>query len=336
MLRPIFVCLATDDNYAPLASVSILSLLESNKDSIELEVFILDSGISEENKYKLKQIVYNYSRKITFLNVSYEIDELQKKGVKAQGSYQSFAAYARFFAIDKLPRYVDKLLYVDCDTCICGSLQELFNTDLSECVIGAVIDILPNFHKRAIGFKDMDLYFNSGVILFDCNKWRKLSILEQIQNHLCNIRSKYSFHDQDIINIVCKDKIYPLHPKYMTFLPEYKWGKEGIIQLTDLQESSYYEDKDIENASNNPIIIHYVDNILGRPWYKNNINIYGAMWEKYFINSPFKEEFKYIEHKKSIGHELLRISYKFLPQRWFISIHKSRKNKVLKNKENLI
>lgn len=336
MLRPIFVCLATDDNYAPLASVSIISLLENNKDCDELEIFILDSGISEKNKHKLKEIVKNYSKKITFLDVSSEIDELQKKGVKAQGSYQSFAAYSRFFAIDKLPKYVDKLLYVDCDTCICGSLQELFNIDLSECVIGAVIDILPNFHKKSIGFKDIDLYFNSGVILFDCNEWRNLSILERIQNHLRNVRSKYSFHDQDIINIVCKDKIYPLHPKYMAFLPEYKWGKKGIMQLTDLEESSYYEDEDIEYALENPIIIHYVDNILGRPWYKNNVNTYGAIWEKYFINSPFKDEFKYTDCKKSIGHKLLRISYRFLPQSWFISIHKSRKNKVLKKKENLI
>lgn len=336
MLKPVFVCLATDDNYAPLAAVSIVSLLENNKDANELEIFLLDSGISEKNKKKLQRIVNNYSRKITFLDVTQEIIELQNKGVKAQGSYQSFAAYARFFAIDKLPTYVDKLLYIDCDTCICESLQELFNIELYNCVIGAVIDILPDFHKKAIGFKDLDLYFNSGVILFDCYKWREENILEQIQSHLCNVRSKYSFHDQDIINIICKDKIYPLKPKYMAFLPEYTWGKSGIIQLTNLQESAYYEEKYINEAVNNPVIIHYVDNILGRPWYKNNINIYGSIWEEYFAMSSFKNEFNYIERNISIGHQLLRILYKILPKKYFISIHKYRKNKVLKNKEESI
>lgn len=336
MSRPIYVCLATDDNYVPLASVAMISLLENNRDAKELEIFILDSGISETNKKNLKQLVDEYSRKITFLDVSKKIVELQKKGVKSQGKYQSFASYSRFFAIDQLPKYVDKLLYIDCDTCVCQSLQELFNIDLLECVIGAVIDILPDFHKKAINFKDTDLYFNAGVILFDCEKWRKEDILNQIQEHLCNVRSKYSFHDQDIINIICKDKIYPLDPKYMVLLPEYTWGKKGIIQLTDLDESAYYEKEYIENAAKNPTIIHYVDNILGRPWYKNNINKYGNIWREYFIKTPFKDEFKYLQHTSSIGHKLLRISYKILPLKCFIHIHKVRKNKVLKNKETSI
>lgn len=333
MSRPIYVCLATDNNYVPLASVAMVSLLVNNKDTDELEIFILDSGISDENKEKLEKLVYEYSRRITFLDVSKNIEELQEKGVKAQGQYQSFASYARFFAIDQLPEYVDKLLYVDCDTCICESLQDLFNTDLTDCVIGAVVDILPNFHKHSINFKDEDLYFNAGVILFDCENWRNQNILIKIQDHLCNVRSKYSFHDQDIINIICKEKIYPLEPKYMVFLPEYTWGKNGIIQLTDLNKLAYYEDEDIKKASRNPVIIHYVDNILGRPWHENNTNNYGVIWYEYLKKTPYKEEFKFLKRNHSLGHKLLRISYRFLPRKYFIAIHKNRKDKVLKNRE---
>lgn len=332
-MNPIYVCFATDDNYVPLASVAIASLLQSNKNVERLEIFLLDSGISNENKEILIKQVNEYRRQIHFIDVSRDLDELKQLGTNAQGTYQSYAAYARFFAINYLPDYVDKLLYVDCDVCICGKLNELFELNLDEWWLGAVIDILPKFHKKAIGFEQTDLYFNSGVLLFNCEKWKKEQILLQIKNHLLTNRCRYSFHDQDIINLVCKGKIYALMPKYMTFLPEYTWNKNGILQLSELNEDAYYTQEEIQDAVINPVIIHYVDCFFGRPWYNGCASKYFKPWNEALKYSPFSEKFPYVDNKTSFAHLILRKIYSILPKKIFIAIHKNRKNKVLWERE---
>jgi len=335
-MRPIYVCLATDDNYAPLASVAIASLLNSNSEADSVKLFILDSDISQENKKILSEQVECKGRSIHFIDVSADLEELRSMGANAQGQFNSFASYARFFIIDHLPEYVDKLLYIDCDTCVCGSLQSLFSKDLGDSWFGAVIDILPDFHKEKIGFERQDWYFNAGVIMFDCHNWKENHVFEAIINHLKHIGCKYSFHDQDIINLVCKDHIMPLPPHYMTFLPEYSWGSSRIIQMTDLESNAYYSNEELIEAAENPCIIHYVECIFGRPWYNGHRSKYFEPWNVAFKNSPYHGTFRFQNKKKSIGHKILEATYYILPRTWFISIYKARKNKALHRKENLI
>lgn len=335
-MRPLYICLATDNNYIPLASVAIESIMENNKECKEIEFFILDVGITENGKNILKTQVEKENRKIFFLDVSKQIEEIEKLGAISQGNYKSYAAYARFFAIDLLPKYIDKILYVDCDTCNCGKLNELFTIDLKENVLGAVIDILPDFHKKSIDFLEDDLYFNSGVLLFNCKEWKENKILEKIKKHLVNVNNKYSFHDQDIINIICKNKILPLSPKYMVFLPEYTWRKKGILKLTNLKENTYYSDTELMEAVKNPIIIHYVDGIFGRPWYKKNKGKYDKYWKKYMKKTPYADNYPYITKERTIKHKLFERCYNILPKNLIIYINKTRKNEILKKRENLL
>lgn len=332
-MRPLYICLAMDDNYVPLASVAIESILSNNKEAKEIEFFILDSGITEKNKDVLRKQIQKANRKINFYNVSTELKVIEDSGANSQGQYNSYACYARFFIIDKLPQYVDKILYVDCDTCMCDSVDELFEIDLENNILGAVLDILPNFHKKCIKFNDRDKYFNTGVLLFNCQIWKDEKILNKIKDILMSEKNTYSFHDQDIINIVCKNRIKILPPRYMVFLPEYLWGKKNLIKLTDLSEHTYYEDKDLAEAVKYPCIIHYVSNLFGRPWFVNNHGKYDAIWNKYVQSSPFADNYPYIYKKKSIKHRIFIRCYYILPKNIFISIYKKRRNKILLKRE---
>lgn len=333
-MKDINICLATDDNYVQLASVSIQSILENNSNN-KVNIFILDSGISKESKDILTSQVKNFNQNICFIDVVKDIKILADMGLNSQGKNNSFAAYARFFVIDNLPDYVDKILYVDCDTCICSDLKDLFEIDLKDNVLGAVIDILPSFHKEAIGFDKDDKYFNSGVLLFNCKIWKKEKYLNKIIEHLKKYGVKYSFHDQDIINIVCKNRILAMEPKYMVFLPEYIWGRNRILKFTDLTSKSYYKKEEIDLASENPVIIHYVESILGRPWFAENKCELYKDWHKYLINSPFSNNFKYYDKKVSLGHKILVCIYTCLPLCISLKIYKYRKNKVLKKREKI-
>ena len=333
-MKNIYICLAMDDNYAQLASVSIQSILENNG-NMKIEFFLLDSGISKENKDVLTKQICDCGQKVQFYNVSEDINRLSQMGLNPQGAFKSFAAYSRFFLIDKLPEYVDRILYLDCDTCVVNNMEELFNVDLEDNVIGAIIDILPDFHKKSIGFGSSDIYYNSGVLLFNCAEWKKGKYLDKITNLLVNEKVKYSFHDQDIINIVCKDRIKTLHPKYMVFVPDYSWGVKWLLRLTELNVSTYYTKEEIESASKTPVIIHYVESIMGRPWFTgNNFKLYND-WHYYLDKCPYKDNYKYYNKASSFGHKVLEKTYLYLPHFISLYVYKRRKYKVLRRRENI-
>ena len=50
------VLYASDDKFAGILGTSLVSLMENNRDSSEINVFILDDGISQGNKEKLNMV----------------------------------------------------------------------------------------------------------------------------------------------------------------------------------------------------------------------------------------------------------------------------------------
>lgn len=59
-------------------------------------------------------------------------------------------------------------------------------------------------------------YFNSGVVLFDCDRIR---MNDGIHSSLMNLKdvNNYDFPDQDHLNYVFKEKVQLLHPQWNSF-----------------------------------------------------------------------------------------------------------------------
>lgn len=305
MTRPIYICLAADNQYSNLAEVAMVSVFENNKSSERIIVYLLDSGISKKRLCEIHLSVQKYGRELEIIDVTKRIEELKQIGVNAQSKNFSFGAYARFFVVNYLPEFVDKILYIDCDICVNDSLNELFKIEIQDYVMAAVIDILPSSHLKHIGFSINEPYFNSGMLLINISEWKAEKIETKILEHIKYKRCIYSYHDQDLINIICRNKIYTLDPKYMVFLPEYYWGANKLRSLGEL--GVYYSTEKIRNAANKPTLIHFVDNIWGRPWYTSQKNPNSRIWEKYKekINNP--DEFEYTVVDCSIQHKLARV-----------------------------
>ena len=55
------------------------------------------------------------------------------------------SAMGRLFAPKVLPESVERALYLDCDTIVCGSIEPLYETELGECLAGMVMEpLIPN------------------------------------------------------------------------------------------------------------------------------------------------------------------------------------------------
>ena len=56
------------DAFVSVASVSIVSLLDNNKEFDEIIIYVVDDGISEEKKKLLNTMIKSYNREIVILN----------------------------------------------------------------------------------------------------------------------------------------------------------------------------------------------------------------------------------------------------------------------------
>ena len=193
---PIF--LASDNNYAPFVATAIASICD-NTDSY-CEFYVLDGGISEENKERicnLKKQFDNFS--VTFVKI--DTEKYFKNFIVE--SYITVATYYRFVIADLFPD-LEKVLYLDVDIIAQGDILDLYNVDLENYILGAVIDQGDKLYisrlKKNLDMNIFSHYFNAGVLLLDLKKWRE----DNISKKLFEIEKKYRgnllCNDQDVLN----------------------------------------------------------------------------------------------------------------------------------------
>lgn len=64
-----------------------------------------------------------------------------------------------------------------------------------------------------------------------------------------------------------------------------------IIDLFKMKK--FYSEEEINNAKNNPIVLHYTDELYNRPWFSNCNHPYKEEYRKILRTSPWEENYKY-------------------------------------------
>lgn len=301
------VLFASNDTFSPFLGVSLYSLLENNNEDFEkISIHILDDKISESNVEKLKSIAKEFNAELHFINtirieeiVENKIDFMEKEGKK------SLTPYARLFTSSLLPD-IDKILYLDADSLIMGSFKELWELNLEDNYIGAVEDLFNiDAIKKDIGMEKEDKYINSGFLLMNLKKWREDNIEEKFFRFQKEHSEKFIYHDQGIINGVCKGKIKYLHPKYNLISIFHGIEYQKIIKLGGIP--NFYDEKTVIEAQENPIFIHFSGGDLNRPW-SNKRQCYFRLYWEYVNKTPFKYQIK--PQKISFSKNLFYIFYK--------------------------
>ena len=158
-MKVLYTC---DNNYIWLMGISTISLFENNKEIDELEVYLLGKGITYNNKNILSQIGEKYGRSIIIIDVpEFEIPD------SIISARWPLSAFTRLFSGELLPSEIHRILYLDCDTIICGKLDEINNWDTKEKIFWGVKDCIGSTYKKNIGMKKNKPYVNAGVLIID-------------------------------------------------------------------------------------------------------------------------------------------------------------------------
>lgn len=286
------VVYSTDNNYARHVGISVTSLFECNKDMKDIVVYIIEDNVSKENHGRLDGIAKKYGRTIEYITF-----ESQKEQLQLNNEWEfPMSAYARLFVGEILPETVEKVLYLDCDTVITDSLKELWEMDMQDYTIAAVEDVCSCYYWKETGERNQFRYFCSGVIFIDLKKWRKINAQETILKYVDERNGVVAHHDQTILNgVFCNDCLI-MHPKYDVLTPLFMLPYNNLKAYYKLWDK-YYTKEEIKEAIKKPVIIHYTQSSVGRPWEDKckhpKANIYQKYWrESEWCNEPMGEEFK--------------------------------------------
>ena len=272
-----------DNNYAWLMGISMISLFDNNKKMKHLTVYLLGENISNENKLILQKIASNYQREIHIIDVP----ELDIPEILVSRRWP-LSAFTRLFSGQLLPEAIDKVLYLDCDTIISGSIQGLEDFSMDGATFCGVKDCIGKTYKKNIGLSNETLYINAGVVLIDLQKLRNIPVSVWIYSYLKKYTSYINYADQDLLNGVFRERIGVLQPEYNVMTLAAVNTYEEIITLR--KPTNFYSKDLLQHAVQNPKIIHYTTNMLTiRPWYNNTDHPFAHEFTKYFKTSPWKD-----------------------------------------------
>ena len=282
-MKVLYTC---DNNYIWLMGISTISLFENNKEIDELEVYLLGKGITYNNKNILSQIGEKYGRSIIIIDVpEFEIPD------SLRSARWPLSACTRLCSGELGPSESHRLLYLDCDTIICGKLDEINNWDTKEKIFWGVKDCIGSTYKKNIGMKKNKPYVNAGVLIIDLVNLRRIDIRKAIDKYMGKYERLISYADQDILNGIFKEQIGYLPPKYNVMTIDIAHSYREIQLLR--RPTGFYSKEEMEEAIKNPRIIHFTTNMLViRPWFINSDHPLKEEFDKYYEMSPWNRHEK--------------------------------------------
>lgn len=288
----ISICYTADSKYAMQVAVSMVSVLENNRNN-KVHFYILGDDYDEDIKSRFASVESQYHTKIDIINIKEKMlvwnrtELIKEPGIVNNGviSYM----FARLFIGSSVPDDVEKIIYMDCDTIYINDIGELYNTPIQDdYIFAAVRDIWPASYNEAIGLSKKDLYFQSGIMLIDLKKWRNENCEKSLLKAAGQAKHYYFMHDQDLINICFHGRIQTLSPKYgMIYLLRHYSAKE-CLWFSDKDKEHYYSISEINNAKSDIHVIHYAGDYYGRPWVFPEACKDNKEWLKYYMLTPWK------------------------------------------------
>jgi len=265
------IVFTADNNYMQHLGVTLISLLKNNANE-EFKVFLFSSDITSENKSKIEQIAQPYRCSIEYISFDKKIFEHIDAG------RFSIATYYRLL----MPKFlkVDKLLYLDVDMVINGSISELYDTELGDSYVAAVEDAWSDkSYLNNLGLSENSRYFNAGVLVVNLKKWREENLFDKFMRFVKETKIRLEAHDQDIFNIIFDGKWICLGLKYNQYEKNPDLDKDML--------EHFFTFKEIEDAQNTPVIIHFIGG--RKPWHYRNEHIRKNLYWEYLMLTPFND-----------------------------------------------
>ena len=276
------ILLSTDNNYVMPTGVLMTSIGCTNGSDVSYHI-LTDDDFSEKSREALKNIAHKYRNEIFFYVISSEMTKDFPFGRADQPTHVSIATYYRLFITRVLPADVDKIIYLDGDIIVRGSLAPLWETDIDGYAMGTVHDMHEKHHiqtgRLPYNMQD-DGYFNAGVLLVNVKYWRENNCIDTFMSIVQQNQDRLKLHDQDVLNIAFHDK-----KKWLSVT--YNMQNGFLLKFQD--KSSFPGiSGEIDIMKHNPVIVHFC--AQDKPWKLECFHPYCKDWRRIFFLTQWRKD----------------------------------------------
>lgn len=270
------------------AGISMLSFLMNNPGYEPEELFIIDYGIVTTHKETLNGIAARYGKRITYLQGRPVTSEIKRRFPNLMAWAGTMAPNAKAFMDKILPEYVHRVLFLDADTLVMGSIEELQNLDMGGAALGVVPENGFTVQLRSGDYQlysGSNIYFNSGVLLYDLDVWRKEDCYSMVIDILQK-KKHLKAPDQTLLNNAVPARLQYQLPLKFNHLTHYFHPRQ---ERRYLRWGNVHTPEEIEDAICRPVIMHCTGgDHQARPWHKGCCSYRKDEYLRYKDLSPWK------------------------------------------------
>ena len=276
---------ASSNEYVPYLSVYLQSIIENSNKKHNYDIVVFECSITKENKEMLKEFIKEENISLRFFDPS---EYFEGYDLVTPHKYISKESYFRLCAPIVFQNY-KRIIYTDIDLIFNEDPQKLYNLDMHGAPMCAALDLgwnvwivddavikcinIRDYTRNTLNLKNINRYYNAGVLLLDIEKLNKENIADKFFEQLGS-GTFFLYQDQCIINKVLNNKIGSL---------PFSWNHML------LQEEHYLKaDEELINyAADEPkYIIHWIN--PNKPWVTPERE-YSYIWWQFARKSPFYE-----------------------------------------------
>lgn len=259
------ILVTLDRNYIHCFNTMLYSLLRSDPET-DFDVYLMNGGSIGDDDLALARRMLDGRGKVFSVRVD-------KSGLADAPTTDRYPRemYYRIFAAKYLPETLDRILYLDPDITVIGSLGELYRTPMDNgkyfAAASHIGTILHLINELRLDMEEESPYINSGVMLINLGLLRREQRTEDVYAYIDSHRGKLILPDQDIISGLYGDRIIPLDP--------FRYNMTERLLIFHPQSVGRNE---LDFVRKNSAVIHYCGR--NKPWKSGYIGKLGIFYKE--------------------------------------------------------
>ena len=276
-LQVVFIC---DDGYVLPTVVAIQSLVENGLDGRAAAVHVVCADLSDANERLFERFA---SETISVHVVRASATDLASLHHGGGDMCVATPAALLKFSLGELLPDLDRVLYLDGDVLVRGSLAPLWDEPLDGWLLAAAPDTGTLYCRRPI-HREVKTYFNSGVMLLNLALMRQEKCAEKLRAAKRAMQD-HALMDQDVFNRVCDGRVKILSPRWNTLFQNLSRAfRSGGFVLSEFNARFGTRHGSISDLGREAVVLHFASK--DKPWNDETVP-YADAWDAVFNHSPY-------------------------------------------------
>lgn len=262
-VHPINLLVTLNSGYLHQLNVMLHSVVRSNPGE-QFQVYVLHSSLTDEELDKTRAVLGAGNDLISV--------PVHDTGLESAPTTDRYPVemYYRIFAAKYLPQELERILYLDPDIIVKGSLRELYEMPMERYLFAAashVHKLMTQINALRLDMEENEPYINSGLLLMNLKRLREIQREDAVFDYIEKHKNRLILPDQDVISGLYGGEIQPLNP--------YVYNMTERIFALHPESDAWL---DLPWVEKNTVILHYCGR--NKPWKTGYIGVLDSYYKE--------------------------------------------------------